>query len=227
MKRRSFLLVLIALCIVAVAIGLVFFIGYERISSIFSIESIDYIVNYLRSLGWIGPAASVGLMVLQSIVAPLPSFVIAAANGMVFGVFWGTVISWIGGMAGAILNFWIARKLGHAFFQKWTKKANAMKHIDKISGKNGFLVILVTRLVPIISFDAISLLAGLSSIRTSSFLIATGIGQLPGTIMYVLVGHDLANIETYQNRLWVVSLILISLIIIIKLRSKKNGSSTL
>jgi uncharacterized membrane protein YdjX (TVP38/TMEM64 family) len=219
----------LAAAILVSVIGLVSVLGWwlfpERIQqmiSLFSVESIQHLVDFLRSLGWIGPLVSIGLMMLQSIIAPLPSFVIAAANGMVYGIFWGTVISWIGGMAGAMLNFWLARRLGYGYVQKLAKKSKVLGRIDQISGKNGFAVIIIARLLPIVSFDAISLLAGLSSMRLAAFLIATGIGQIPGTLLYVILGHDLIHVAEYQNRLWIIAGILIGLILITKWVSKKR-----
>jgi uncharacterized membrane protein YdjX (TVP38/TMEM64 family) len=188
----------------------------QQFFSLFSVESIQRLVEFLRSLGWIGPLVSIGLMMLQAIIAPLPSFVIASANGMVYGIFWGTVISWIGGMAAAMLNFWLARRLGYGYVQKLAKKSKVVGRIDQISGKNGFMVIIIARLLPIVSFDVISLLAGLSSMRLAVFLIATGVGQIPGTLLYVILGHDLIHLAEYQNRLWIIAGILIGLILITK-----------
>jgi uncharacterized membrane protein YdjX (TVP38/TMEM64 family) len=218
-SRRRVLTTAILFSVIGITIALALLLFPERIQwavSLFSVESIMLLVDFLRSLGWIGPLVSISLMVVQSIAAPLPSFVIAAANGMVYGVFWGAVISWTGGMAGALLNFWLARKLGYGFAQKWAKKAKMVRRMDEISGNNGFSVILVARLLPIVSFDAISLLAGLSSIRLGAFLLATGIGQIPGTLLYVILGHDLIHIDEYKNRLWVIVGILVGLILITK-----------
>mgnify|MGYP003855569187 CR=1 FL=1 len=221
---------LAAIIVLAVFGLIIFFVMWlfpglvQKITSLFSVESIEKLVEFLRSLGWIGPFVSVGLMVLQSIIAPLPSFVIAAANGMVYGIFWGAVISWIGGMAGALVGFWLARMLGYNFVQKWLKKTTKLGRIDQISGDHGFTFILIARLLPIISFDAISMLAGLSSIRLGTFLIATGIGQIPGTLLYVILGHDLLHIDEYKNRLWMIAGILIGIIIIAKVVRKYKRS---
>ena len=57
--------------------------------------------DYLRSFGALAPIVSFALMVLQSVAAPLPAFVITLANGVVFGAFWGAVLSWSSAMAGA------------------------------------------------------------------------------------------------------------------------------
>jgi uncharacterized membrane protein YdjX (TVP38/TMEM64 family) len=214
-RRNTILLTTLIIC-TAIGLMLVLWLYPHRLQqvlSLFSAESIMKLVRLLQSLGWIGPLVSIGFMMLQAIVAPLPSFVITAANGMVFGIFWGAVISWVGGMAGALLNFWLARKLGYRKVQKWTKNTKWLNKIDEISGQNGFMIILIARLLPIVSFDAISLIAGISRIRYRAFLLATGIGQIPGTLLYVILGHDLIYIEQYQSRLWLVAGILIFLVL--------------
>jgi uncharacterized membrane protein YdjX (TVP38/TMEM64 family) len=221
-RRRVILATFLLVAGTITALGLWLFPErvYETIS-LFSLESMLQLVDMLRSLGWIGPLVSIGLMVIQSIIAPLPSFVIAAANGMVYGVFWGSIISWIGGMAGALLNYWLARKLGYGYVQKWSKEIRMLRRVNELSGANGFTIILIARLLPIVSFDAISLLAGLSSIRIGTFLLATGIGQIPGTLLYVLLGHDLMYINENQSRIWIVAGILIVLIIFTKWAQKR------
>ncbi|MFD2673279.1 TVP38/TMEM64 family protein [Marinicrinis sediminis] len=198
----------------------------HRLFALFSRDSIYKLVELLRSFGWIAPVMSIGFMILQAVAAPLPGFVITAANGMVFGIFWGFVISWVGGMAGALLNFWLARKLGYGYTRKLMDKYSRLGRIDEISGRNGFAIILIARLVPIVSFDVISLLAGISNIRFRSFLIATGIGQIPGTLLYVILGHDLMNIAEYETRLWWLAVSMIVLIILSKWISKKRIKST-
>jgi len=127
-------------------------------------------------------------------------------------------------MAGALVGVWLARMLGYKFVQKWLKMTTKLGRIDQISGDHGFTFILIARLLPIISFDAISMLAGLSSIRLGTFLIATGIGQIPGTLLYVILGHDLLHIDEYKNRLWMIAGILIGIIIIAKVVRKYKRS---
>jgi uncharacterized membrane protein YdjX (TVP38/TMEM64 family) len=62
------------------------------------------IVNFIRSLGAWGPLGSIGLMTLHSFV-PFPAELLTIANGMVFGSFWGVVITWSGAMLGAYASF--------------------------------------------------------------------------------------------------------------------------
>jgi uncharacterized membrane protein YdjX (TVP38/TMEM64 family) len=195
-----------------------------RIRSMLSLESLSLLADYFRSLGVWAPIISIALMIAQGILAPLPSFVITAANGLAFGIPIGFLISWTGGMAAAIVMFWLARLLGAGFVERVTKQNHLLHQANRYSGKNGFFLIFVARLIPIVSFDFISFLAGLSQISFRSFFVATALGQIPGTILYTIVGHDIANLEEYQTRFLWTSVVIVLFIIIGKVvagRKKK------
>ncbi len=131
-------------------------------------------------------------MILQSVAAPLPAFVITFANAAIFGWINGAILSWISSMAGAILCFYIAKFLGRDTVEKLTSKF-ALKSVDKFFDTYGKYTILIARLLPFVSFDLISYAAGLTSMNFISFFIATGIGQLPATIVYSYVGGMLTG----------------------------------
>ena len=195
---------------------------FSAIRSLLSLDSLSRLAEYFRSLGIWAPFISIGLMIAQGIIAPLPSFVITAANGLAFGIPLGIVISWTGGMAAAIVMFILARMFGASYVEKITKKSDLLSKANRYSGENGFFLILIARIIPIVSFDIISLIAGLSTIKFRSFILATGIGQLPGTILYTIVGHDLANLDQYQNRFIWTSIVLVGFLVIGKVRSVRK-----
>lgn len=95
-------------------------------------------------------------------------------------------------MAGAAVCFYIARLLGRDAVEKLTSRTS-LKQIDEFFEKHGRLSILIARLLPFISFDIVSYAAGLTSMSFGSFFIATGIGQLPATIIYSYVGGMLTG----------------------------------
>lgn len=90
-------------------------------------------------------------------------------------------------MAGAAICFYIARILGRDVAEKLTSRSG-LAQIDTFFEKYGKNTILICRLLPFVSFDIVSYAAGLTSMSFSSFFIATGIGQLPATIVYSYVG---------------------------------------
>lgn len=225
MKKSTKPLIGIGVCLLIVII-ITFLINppwLAQMRSFISLDSLPLLADYFRSLGIWAPVISIGLMVAQGILAPLPSFVITAANGLAFGIPLGFLVSWSGGMAAALVMFWLARWFGAAFVEKVTKKSDLLEKANRYSGKNGFFLILVARLVPIVSFDFISFLAGLSRISFRSFVLATALGQIPGTILYTIVGHDLANLEKYQTRFIWASTIIIVLLIFGKMRSNRKN----
>ena len=95
-------------------------------------------------------------------------------------------------MAGAILCFMIARIAGRDVVEKLTTKF-AMDSIEQYFERYGKHTILICRLLPFVSFDFVSYAAGLTGMGFWGFFLATGIGQLPATIVYSYVGGMLTG----------------------------------
>ena len=95
-------------------------------------------------------------------------------------------------MAGAALCFYISKILGRDIATKFAPKA-ALESVDVFFDRYGKYAIVVCRLLPFVSFDIVSYAAGLTSMRFVPFFIATGIGQLPATIVYSYVGGMLTG----------------------------------
>lgn len=146
--------------------------------------------DYLQSFGFWGPLISALIMVFQSVLAPLPAFLLTFTNAYLWGWFWGAVLSWSSAMVGAIVCFYIARGLGRPFAEKVITK-KALHKIDHFFDEYGNYTVMVLRLLPFVSFDEVSYGAGFTSMKLVPFLIGTGIGQLPATIVYSLVGGSL------------------------------------
>ncbi|HFZ8995994.1 TPA: TVP38/TMEM64 family protein [Citrobacter freundii] len=165
----------------------------------------------IHSYGSLAAVISFGLMVFQAVAAPLPAFLITFANASLFGALWGGALSWVSSMAGAALCFYIARIMGREAVEKLTGKT-ALRSMDAFFDRYGKDTILVCRLLPFVPFDPISYAAGLTSLRFRSFIIATGVGQLPATIVYSWAGSMLTG-----GTFWFVSglFILFALMIII------------
>ena len=161
---------------------------------VFYLSSLDLesIKQYILSFGIWAPIISFLLMLLQSVAAPLPAFLITFANAALFGWVWGAILSWSSAMAGAALCFFIAKFLGRDVVEKLTSKM-AISSIDEFFDKYGKYTILVCRLLPFMSFDIVSYAAGLTSMKFMPFFIATGLGKLPATIVYSYVGGMLTG----------------------------------
>jgi len=159
---------------------------------LFSSMSVDMIIGYIRSYGIYAVGISFLLMMFQSIAAPLPAFLVTFANAAIFGWWQGAILSWTSSMAGAALCFYIAKILGRDAVEKLTSKF-AMDSVDGFFKKYGKHTIIICRLLPFVSFDFISYAAGLTSMSFLPFILATGIGQLPATLVYSYVGGMLTG----------------------------------
>lgn len=164
----------------------------EQAFFLFGLHDLDSIKGYILSFGIWAPVVSFLLMIFQSIIAPLPAFLITFSNAALFGWVYGALLSWASAMAGAALCFFLARYLGREFVEKMTSKF-ALENIDTYFKEHGKNTILIARLLPFISFDIVSYAAGLTSMSFRSFFIATGIGQLPATLIYSYAGEMLTG----------------------------------
>ena len=164
----------------------------DRIASVLASADVSRVVEFIRSYGAYAMAISFLLMVFQSLIAPLPAFLITFANAAVFGWWQGALLSWSSAMVGAVLCFLLARALGRDTVEKLAGKG-VLKGVEAYFTKYGSKTILICRLLPFVSFDAVSYFAGLTSIGFWAFVIATGLGQLPATIVYSYVGGMLTG----------------------------------
>ena len=195
MKKNSGFLIKISAVLLVAAVY--FFIPAVRVNvnqAIFILQNVDVDLarGYILGFGIWAPIVSFLLMILQSIAAPLPAFIITFANAGLFGWVKGAALSWTSAMAGAALCFYIARFFGRDVVEKLTSKY-ALESIDDFFDQYGNYAILIARLLPFVSFDIVSYAAGLTSMNFWSFFIATGIGQLPATIIYSYIGSMLTG----------------------------------
>ncbi len=188
---------LVALGFILVAVAVYFFVPsvnqlIKQIVAMFATGDFEVVRKFVESYGSYAMVVSFLLMVLQSVMAPLPAFLITFANANLFGWWQGAILSWSSAMAGAMLCFVLARWLGRDAVEKLTSKG-ALKQVDEFFDKHGKQSILIARLLPFMSFDIVSYAAGLTSMGFWGFVVATGIGQLPASIIYSYVGGMLTG----------------------------------
>ena len=208
MKRKRVL----QICLAVIIVGLIcayFFVpslnqNVNEIVKLFASGDTTPIKEFISKYGPYAMAVSFLLMVFQSVIAPLPAFLITFSNASLFGWWQGAILSWSSAMVGAAVCFYIARIFGRDVTEKFTTKVG-LQEVDVFFDKYGTYSILIARLLPFISFDIVSYAAGLTTMRFLPFFIATGIGQLPATIVYSYVGGML----TGGTRLFVTALLII------------------
>ncbi|MEH7107342.1 MULTISPECIES: TVP38/TMEM64 family protein [Bacillaceae] len=194
-------------------------------------ESIKYLKDgdveefrdYLLTFGPFAAVVSGLLMVFQSIIAPLPAFVITFANGLLFGWGLGAILSWSSAMLGAILCFYLAKWMGRPVVEKIVTK-KALQWWDVFFAKYGKQAVFIARIVPIVSFDLVSYAAGLTSISFWPFFWATGLGQLPATILYSYLGQSATSTVKIIFFLFTIAIALAVIGIILRPKWKEWGN---
>lgn len=230
MKQKKKKSLILKIGVLLLIIGIYLFVGpvnrfINQMIFYLSMLNLESLKQYILSFGIWAPIISFILMILQSVAAPLPAFLITFANAALFGWVKGALLSWTSAMAGAALCFYIARFLGRDTVEKLTSKF-AIDSVDVFFNKYGKHTILIARLLPFISFDLVSYAAGLTSMSFVSFFIATGIGQLPATIIYSYVG-DMLNGGAKLMMMGILTLSAISVLIYVlkKIYNDKNKVS--
>ncbi|HEC27289.1 MAG TPA: TVP38/TMEM64 family protein [Gammaproteobacteria bacterium] len=147
----------------------------------------------VESYGAIGPLIIILLMTIAILVSPLPSAPIAIAAGAAYGHLWGGLYVLTGSVTGATGAFLIARYLGYEYVEKIAKNHLPEKFINSQNALTG--IVLLSRLMPFLSFDIISYAAGLTPLLLWRFLAATIIGILPASFFLAHIGSELATTE--------------------------------
>lgn len=147
--------------------------------------------KHVEQLGAWGPLAIIALMILAVLVSPMPSAPIAMAAGAAYGHGWGTLYVLVGAETGAIAAFGLARILGHAALKRWFGDRLEMGLIGSQNALTG--IVLVSRLVPFISFDLVSYAAGLTVLSFWRFALATLAGIVPASFLLAHFGLEMTN----------------------------------
>lgn len=211
----------------------ILYLGQGNVNSVIN-NAVVYLKNadvegfkeYLLSFGILAAFISGALMVFQSVVAPLPAFVITFANGLLFGWFYGAILSWSSAMLGAVLCFFIAKFLGRPVVERIISK-RMLDWWDRFFDQYGKHSVFLARIIPIISFDFVSYGAGVTSIKFWHFFWATGLGQLPATLLYSYLGQSATGAVAILFYLFIIVIALGVLGVIFKpMIEKKMGKNS-
>lgn len=150
----------------------------------------ETIRDAMLSLNYWGPL----IYVLCNAFRPFfffPAFVLALAGGLAFGPLWGTVYLVTGTALGAALCFGAARLAGRDRMRRWRPGWLSLAELDGKAARHGFRTVLMLRLAPVLPWDAVSFLAGLSGVRFWPYISATVIGSVPGAVAICFFGNAL------------------------------------
>ena len=153
----------------------------------FGRDAIAAFLEWVQHAGLWG-ATLFGLAYIPAAVLFVPASVLTLGAGFVIGVAKGTVIVSLASTAGAAAAFIVARTVGHDWVGGRMAAWPALAAVARAVESDAFKVVLLTRLSPLFPFNLLNYAFGLSSVPFRTYLLASWIGMLPGTVMYIYLG---------------------------------------
>ncbi len=143
-------------------------------------------------LSGLGPLAYLLAPLVMAAVAvlPIPAEAPAMVNGVLFGPWAGSLVTWSGAMLGAWISYEIARAWGRPVARRMVSPA-ALEKVDGLAEGVGWWGLIVLRLIPVVAFTALNWGAGLCCIPRRRFLWTTAVGIVPGAVLFAYSGVGL------------------------------------
>jgi len=157
----------------------------------------DYLltlVGWIRAAGWPGVAVFT-LVYMLATVGFVPGSVLTLGAGFAYGLAAGTAIVWIAANLGALLAFVLGRTLARNWVAARVAANPRFAAIDRAVGREGFKIVLLTRLSPVFPFNLLNYAFGLTRVSLHDYVLGSIVGMLPGTVMYVYLGSSLTSLS--------------------------------
>lgn len=186
---------LLLLTLLAVAIVAFFVFDLDSLLTLdnFKARQADIMAYYEANRGLTVLLFFTGYVAVTGLSLP-GAAVMTLVAGAIFGLLWGVVIVSFASTLGATLAFLVSRFVLRDSVQ--TKFRDRLAAINRGVEKDGAFYLFALRLVPAVPFFVINLVMGLTPIRTLTFYWVSQLGMLPGTVVYVFAGTQLASIES-------------------------------
>ena len=134
--------------------------------------------EFFLSFGAAAPAAYVLLTTVEVVIAPLPGILLYAPGGVIFGGFWGGLLSLTGNIVGAAIACHLSRSLRRSLALRLSHKQN-LKRLQERLAHHGWWVVFLLRVNPLTSSDPVSYAAGLTPMPIWKVCLSTGLGLAP------------------------------------------------
>lgn len=195
-----------------------------NIGDLLRMGNIDQIAQIIQPYGWIALFISIIAIIFQTFFPIVPFVLLAGANVIVFGLWYGFAISWSAAILAAILNFLLARYAARDWAERKFGHHSFVQTINKQANERGFWIVLFARFIPVLPSSAINTAAGISKVTFRSFLLATLLGKFPAVFFESVLGHYVINWEENKGKLILIfiGLILLTLSLYYFKKSKKK-----
>ncbi len=151
------------------------------------------VLEWIEGAGWTGVLVFGGIYVLATLLL-IPPGILNALSGALFGIVFGMAVVVPANIVAALIGFALSRTAGGAWAQATIRHWRAWGAIDRAVGKAGFRIVFLLRCSPVSPFSVLNYALGLTRVRFRHYALATVLGSLPGTLLYVWVGSSAASV---------------------------------
>lgn len=162
-----------------------------------------------------------------ALFAVLPAFffpvaVLALAGGLLFGLVWGSIYTFVGAIINCALMFLLARYVGREKIRSLVRRRLPIpwqKRLDGLGGREGALLLIILRLIPAVPYNLINYAFGLTEMKLSAYLLFSAIGIVPGTLAFINIGDK--ALDPASPDFWIALGLLALLLAVTALLGKK------
>lgn len=173
------------IALIAIVAG--FIIGSKLIvENVLGVDLEPWARSWLASAGP-GGAATVVALLAADVFLPIPSSLVMILSGAAFGVWWGSLLAFTGSIAGEWLGFELARRYGTRWSARFVGDEGEVRRLNSVLAAHGAAAVAVTRALPVV-METMSIVAGLSTMRRHTFLVASALGTAPIVVVYAYAG---------------------------------------
>lgn len=151
------------------------------------------LLEAISSLGAWAPIAFIAVYIAATVLL-LPGFILTLGAGLLFGVVWGSVFVSISSVLGATCSFLIGRYVARDWVAKKMRSHEKFQPVDEAVAREGWKIVGLTRLSPIFPFNLLNYAFGITQVSLRDYFLASWIGMMPGTVMYVYIGSLAGNL---------------------------------
>src|SRR3989454_2492156 len=171
---------LVALIVIVIALFLVMkFLPVQQWLRTFS--------DWVGQMGVTGIFIFIGVYVVATVLLA-PGAILTIGAGFAFGLWKGFLAVSAGSTLGAVLAFLVARFIARDKVEAIAERNDKFRNVDNAIGKEGAMLIFLLRLSPVIPFNLSNYFYGLTAVRFWPYVLASWIGMMPGTFLYVYIG---------------------------------------
>jgi uncharacterized membrane protein YdjX (TVP38/TMEM64 family) len=188
--------------LVGIGLALVAVVAVARLTGLseyVSLDGLDRLRDWIDGFGVAAPLVFVAIYVVAT-VAFLPGTPLSLLAGLVFGPVFGTLWAVVGATIGATLAFLVGRYAARGLVERWTAKDERVKRLDEGVERQGWRMLLITRLVPVFPFNLQNYAYGLTRIGLPTYVFLTAVCIIPGAAVYTFAGGSLASARQDPTR---------------------------